>query len=308
MKRYVFGRRVRGASHVRAGMVCQDSLRRILLEDGSVILSVADGHGSSTSPYSRAGSEIAVNVFCGMMRSLCGRYAEERERLFMYLCREGDTLFAHAVETEWKKRVAEYHAGKGRGIPLAPDGEPDTAALNRLYGTTLLGLLVTDTFTFALQVGDGDICFADGNGVSYVVEPEKLLGVETYSLSRDNAWEKAVTSVRRTDGGALKPPAMFMLTTDGFANSYGTDDAFKDAVADYLDILVSHGPKAVDEHLTEWLCETSEMGSGDDIAMLIAYYAPDERRAPVEGERPDGHDAAEALPPEGSDHAQRDKG
>ena len=63
MKRNVFGNCVQGASHKRTNLECQDSYKRIELDDNTVIMAVADGHGSNSSPYSKTGSTIAVNVF-----------------------------------------------------------------------------------------------------------------------------------------------------------------------------------------------------------------------------------------------------
>ena len=64
MKRIVFGESVQGASHKRVDMECQDSYKKIEFDDGTVIMAVADGHGSKSCPYSKSGSSIAVNVFC----------------------------------------------------------------------------------------------------------------------------------------------------------------------------------------------------------------------------------------------------
>ncbi len=64
MKRIAFGESVQGASHKRNETECQDSMKKVEFEDGSVILAVADGHGSKACPFSKSGSGIAVNVFC----------------------------------------------------------------------------------------------------------------------------------------------------------------------------------------------------------------------------------------------------
>ena len=37
-------------------------------------------------------------------------------------------------------------------------------------------------------------------------------------------------------------------------------------------MLGEHGSKAISDNLPGWLSETSEMGCGDDITMLIAYF------------------------------------
>ena len=36
--------------------------------------------------------------------------------------------------------------------------------------------LITDTFVFSLQIGDGDINYITGDEISPLVEPEKFLG------------------------------------------------------------------------------------------------------------------------------------
>ena len=64
---------------------------------------------------------------------------------------------------------------------------------------------------------------------------------------------------------------MFTLTTDGVANSYGSEEKFLSAIGDYRRMMIEHGSRAVREHLPVWLRETSDMGCGDDITMLYAY-------------------------------------
>ena len=42
-------------------------------------------------------------------------------------------------------------------------------------------------------------------------------------------------------------------------------------------MINKHGVKAVEENLPSWLSETSSMGSGDDITLLIAYFSRSEK-------------------------------
>ncbi len=46
MKRMVFGESVQGASHKRVDKECQDSFKKLEYDDGTVIMAIADGHGS----------------------------------------------------------------------------------------------------------------------------------------------------------------------------------------------------------------------------------------------------------------------
>ena len=78
-------------------------------------------------------------------------------------------------------------------------------------------MLITDTFVFSFQIGDGDINYVTADEISPLVEPEKFLGTETHSLSKLDAWRKAVASVRRKNA-ADDVPYLYMLSTDGFSN------------------------------------------------------------------------------------------
>lgn len=53
MKRMVFGESVQGASHKRVDKECQDSFKKLEYDDGTVIMAIADGHGSKACPYSK---------------------------------------------------------------------------------------------------------------------------------------------------------------------------------------------------------------------------------------------------------------
>ena len=276
MKQIVLGKSVQGASHIRNGMECQDSCKRMILDDGTILLAVADGHGSKSCPYSKTGSRIAVNVFCDIVKGLYESYADNPEGLPTYLNREGDIGVAKAIDAEWKKRVIERHRKNKREIELLENGADNLNAVYQQYGTTLLGLMIARGFVFGFQLGDGDICYVNPAGIERVIEPEKILGVETHSLSREKSWEKAITVVRRIDVQE-QLPTLFTLSTDGYANSYKSEADFRQAVADYFELLNQHGAKAVEAALPGWLSETSEMGCGDDITMLMAYFTADDK-------------------------------
>ena len=280
MKRTIFAQSVQGASHKRVNRECQDSYKKREYDDGTVVLAVADGHGSKDCPYSKTGSGIAVNVFCKVMDEFHENYAENLQLLLTYLNREGETRVAQAIDAEWKRRVLKAHANQKREVPRGAEGEKDKAAIYKQYGSTLVGLMITPVFLFAFQLGDGDISFVDEEGYTSLLEDEKILGVETHSLSRIDAWKKAVSVVRRREISAGLP-YMLMLTTDGFANSYKNADEFQKTCRDYFSMIAQHGPAAVAANLKAWLSETSEMGCGDDITALIAYFEDD---APMRGE------------------------
>lgn len=268
--RSVFGASIQGASHIRNGRECQDSLKKVIKDSGAVILSVADGHGSDSCPYSKTGSFAAVNVFCKIMGDYLDTYADQQEMLFTFLKREGDTKIAQEIDAEWKRRILRLHTRCKREMPLDENRNKDKGAVYKLYGSTLLGLVMTEDFLFAFQLGDGDIVKVSENGVYPVIEADKILGTETHSLSKSESWKKAITRIRRREENE-QLPAMYMLSSDGLSNSYKNDEAFQKTCMDYYALLKEHGVKAVSARLKTWLQETSEMGSGDDITALFAY-------------------------------------
>ena len=297
MMQRIIGESIQGYTHIQRNLECQDRKLSRELEDGSLVLSVADGHGSRSCPYSGTGAELAVNTFCELIEELHSGFQNAGDLLSDYLNHQGSLKFAQTVERDWKEAVQTYHLKVGLPMPMTQTGEEDLNALYRLYGTTLLGLLIAPTFVFAFQIGDGDIIYADDEGVQPVVVADKLLGVESHSLCSREAWKKAVSTVRfqpweqhyfeETYGPDTAAstvhfqsweqhlPCAFLLSTDGLSNSYADDEAFRQTCAQYFEALKIYGPDTVEENLPEWLSETSRLGCGDDTTLLMAYLAPD---------------------------------
>ena len=274
MRRYLYGISVRGASHIRKGTECQDSCRVESLSDSAAVIAAADGHGSESCPFSSIGAKIAVEVFCSSMKEILGSFEGSSYMLRSYLSREGNMKIPESIETEWKRRVMLDHIRNGRE-PLVSEPDADGAAgVYKLYGTTLLGLLITTEFVFAFQIGDGDIVLTCRNGVQYAVESEKILGVETYSLSSANAWKKSTVSVFPSPGQD-QLPYMYIMSTDGMVNSHRSQKDFEKTCMDYYDIAVKYGFGMVSSGLEGWLSETSRLGCGDDITLVMAYFDTD---------------------------------
>lgn len=271
MIRSVFGESVQGASHIRNGRECQDSLKKVEKDEDTVILAVADGHGSDACPYSKTGSYVAVNVFCKILGDYLETYAGRPEILLTFLKREGDTKVAQAIDAEWKRRILKIHVKCKREMIADAEGNKDKASIYKMYGSTLLGLVITKDFLFAFQLGDGDIVKVSEAGVQNIIEADKILGTETHSLSKAESWKKAITFMKKQEENE-RLPVMYMLSSDGMANSFKNDDEFKKTCNDYFALLNEHGAKAVSDNLKTWLNETSELGCGDDITALFAYY------------------------------------
>lgn len=271
MIRSVFGESVQGASHIRSGKECQDSLKKVEKDASTVILAVADGHGSDSCPYSKTGSYVAVNVFSKILGDYLETYDGQPELLLTFLKREGDTKVAQAIDAEWKRRILKIHTNCKREVILDAENNKDKEAIYKMYGSTLLGLVITNEFLFAFQLGDGDIVKVSQTGVQNIIEADKILGTETHSLSKAESWKRAITYIKKQEENE-RLPVMYMLSSDGLANSFKNDDEFRKTCNDYFALLNEHGTKAVSDNLKTWLGETSELGCGDDITALFAYF------------------------------------
>lgn len=275
MKRFICGESVRGATHERNGLPLQDCKRIEEISEHITILSVADGHGSDKCPRSDRGSLMAVNAFCDVMKKYLLGYGQTPEgmtELVTFLNREGDTRFAQDICEEWQARVKQsFYKNKDESL-IDSEGNIDWKRVYSLYGTTLLGMLITDTFIFTFQIGDGDINMITADDISPLVEPEKFLGTETHSLSKMDAWRKSVASLRRKEVDSDEP-YLYMLSTDGFINSYASEEDFRKTCRDYYNMIGQYGFDAVKGNLAKWLKETSELGCGDDVTVVMAYFA-----------------------------------
>ena len=160
MKRYICDGIVKGATHIRNQMPCQDNKRIVEISDKIAIIAVADGHGSSKCPRSDRGSMIAVNSFYEVMKNYLKVYGEDENglsNLITFLNREGDVRFAQDICEEWQARIKQsFYKNKTEGM-TDEAGNIRWPSVFSLYGTTLLGMLVTESFVFSFQIGDGDI-------------------------------------------------------------------------------------------------------------------------------------------------------
>jgi len=190
MKRYICDGIVKGATHVRNQMPCQDNKKIVEISDQIAIVAVADGHGSSKCPRSDRGSQIAVNSFYEVMKNylkIYGEYEGGLSNLITFLNREGDMRFAQDVCEEWQARVKQsFYKNKVDGM-TDENGNIKWSSVFSLYGTTLLGMLITDSFVFSFQIGDGDISVVTKDEVAPIVEP--MLGERLWHPCEDGKWK-----------------------------------------------------------------------------------------------------------------------
>lgn len=270
MEKETFGFSVRGASHIRSQKECQDRCCYYHVADNFDIIAVSDGHGSDACPYSAKGAEFAVAVFCERMLEYYKHYKNDLNGLCKFLSEDGDLRVAKEIDKRWKAKVLDWNRKHRTQKPVDINGKEDVVTIYRMYGCTLLGLVVTEEFVYAFQLGDGDIMFVSEGKAVPIINADKMLGVETHSLSSKDSWKKALSTVAGIPSEDSKP-YLYMLSSDGLANSYSTDEDFEKTCVDYWNMIKENGVDVVKNNMEKWLSETSKDGCGDDISVVITY-------------------------------------
>jgi len=248
---------VPGAIHLRQDVPCQDALY-ISASEKYAIACVADGHGSASCPHSGDGSKAAVKAAGDLLESLMEQGLDAAT-----LSSQKDIWLPKQIESKWQEAVQSIHSENGR-----EEAEPFPYML---YGTTLLALAATESFIFALQIGDGDILMIDETGEARTLLPtEEKIGEETESLCQSDAWQYIRTQIIpwNSENGA----PMFLLSTDGYANGFADSSGFRKAGTDFLRLWREEGQEYINDNLENWLRISSDKGSGDDIALALVVF------------------------------------
>lgn len=273
----VIGQSVRGASHFRSGLPNQDAITWSPKENFVLpqILVIADGHGSSKSFRSDQGSKAAISAARLELQHFI-KGLTEVSNLSM-LKRVAEEKLPQTIVRRWQdgvKAVLEKYPFTKEELETlkAKDGDKALRAIERnpllAYGTTLLAVLVTETYILYLQIGDGDIITVSDTGeVTRPIEKdEQLIANETTSLCAKEAWNDVHVVFQALSG---QPPALIMASTDGYANSFTDEQNFLKVGTDYLKLIRESSLNEVRLNLKNWLSDASTLGSGDDVTLGI---------------------------------------
>jgi hypothetical protein len=171
----------------------------------------------------------------------------------------------HSPFTDAELATLEKEDGmEGRA---AVESSPELA-----YGATLLAAGATDKLLLYLQLGDGEILSVSATGTTTRPLPpdDRLIANQTTSLCQPEAWKDFRSSW--VTNPAL--PALVLLSTDGYANSFRSDEDFLKTGQDYLEIIRQQGIASLAEELPAILTEATQQGSGDDITLAILQDDP----------------------------------
>jgi serine/threonine protein phosphatase PrpC len=275
----VTGASIRGANHTRNHRPNQDA---IAWQTGArvgapAVLAIADGHGASRYVRSHRGAKLAVQLATDILTDFADTH--EKTRDLAALARQAAEQLPRTLVRTWQDQVRAELAAR----PLSPteesrwldDRKPDAVRdPMRVYGSTLVATVLTGRYLLFCHLGDGDILTVDQEGG--VTRPPlpidaRLVANQTTSLCGQDAWnDMRVYFQPLTD----KPPALIMLATDGYANSFADEQGFFATATDLLHAFQANGVQHTTNRLPHWLHATSEGGSGDDISVALAYCLP----------------------------------
>jgi hypothetical protein len=247
---------VRGAVHERNGLPNQDAIHWLSGNGSSVVLAVADGHGSARYSRSHVGARLAVESSTQLVQDFLNSQSDVGN---LSLIKDAtEEWLPRALVREWVELVHEHlHSD-----PL--ESEQNVVA----YGATLLVTAVTEQFALYLQLGDGEILTVSESGevARPLSKDDRLFGNETTSLCAPEAWRDFRVSFQPF---IQSPPALILLSTDGYPNSFLHESGFFKVGSDILDMIRENGVSFIKENLGGWLSDSTRAGSGDDVTLGI---------------------------------------
>lgn len=266
-----------GASHIKRGTECQDASISFSNGDYSIIV-VCDGHGGDDYVRSSKGSDIAKEVALKKVKKFIKDFEkiESFEKDKDYYDRVMYNLKASIIFS-WNEKVKE-------DISKNPFTEEE---LNRVsegarkrysndksekfysaYGTTMIAVVCTEKYCFAIQIGDGKCIFinSDGEFIQPVPIDEKcFLNVTTSICDEDAIDSFRHIFIEKSDSKSL-PVAVF-IGTDGVDDSFQNDQQLYEL---YRTVLYSFSNTKFEdayEELKNYIPTLSKHGSGDDISI-----------------------------------------
>jgi serine/threonine protein phosphatase PrpC len=277
-----FNAKAQGKSHGDKNIPCQDDADSCLGSNNTVGMAfVADGHGGAKYTRSQDGSSIAVRVAEKALSTFYGTIKKQGEAFFNQKAEEeqrDQEIQGHLKRLEeniiyqWRNMVKvdiknrpltdeEKEICKASNI----DSEDDES-LVILYGATLLAALVSDSFWFAIQIGDGLCVTLQKDGIAELTAKMPIPGDERLAFGRTTSLcdTEAIKNFRESFG--LAKIRGITVATDGVVDSF-EQDKYLQFNRELYEKFKQYSHEKVKEDLQAFLPELSRRGSGDDVAI-----------------------------------------
>jgi hypothetical protein len=255
-------------------------------------LAVADGHGSPKSFRSDVGAFFAVDSAVSVCSEFLGSI---RDASASVIKNSAEQQIPRRIIDKWKQKVDQHFNAN----PFSPD-ELKLVAKERYpvaYGSTILLAAISDQFLLFFQLGDGEMLVVSdrsGEVARPIPRDEALIANETTSLCMEDPLPEfrfRFQYVRDT------PPGIILLSTDGYPNSFRSQEDFLKVGTDLLGMLRTDGGDSVEKDLPGWLQEASNSGSGDDVTLGIVYRLEPPLGEPVSASSDDSSTSPTAEQP-----------
>ena len=232
---------------------------------------VSDGHGSSKCFRSDKGSQFAVEAgllnLSWALRSLSNDLTT--------LQQTAEEILPRSIARSWQESVKldlleSPFTGEEREAVVQASGLEAWQAVQQnpmhAYGATLLATAANTHVMITFQLGDGDILQVNDRGAVSRINAKQTIqfGEETASLCLPDAWKQIDVMFKVLDE---RPPALALLSTDGYSNSFKSETGFLRVGGDILEIIREEGTDSLSASLPKWLEEASRLGSGDDVTL-----------------------------------------
>lgn len=253
---YTFSTSVRGASHYKSGLPCQDaSFASYDAQRGISIALVSDGHGDKRCYRSDVGSWLATEVAQIYLLAFAQNFDSQTDEEKRGECLR--QLFSSIVEG-WKRGVA-YDLN----IPV------DMLTHDHLliYGCTLIGYLQTPKYALGFQIGDGKLLVRGHEDGEFswrqpVPWDDDCFANVTTSLCSDRAAERF-----RYHYFENEMPSFVFLGSDGIDDTFGDGEGLERFYMHVIDSIITDGIKTVERQMPQVLNHYSEVGSHDDMSV-----------------------------------------
>jgi serine/threonine protein phosphatase PrpC len=279
------GKSIQGATHKRRGLPNQDAFAMSkknlhwFKKGYRLTLAIADGHGSAKHFRSKDGARFAVAAANKELEPLLKKEAELPSfSTIKWMVME---QLPRKIVNTWKMRVEA-------DLRKSPFKERECKQLEKIegitareavknnpflaYGATVIVVMITEKCIIYLQLGDGDILAVSeiGEVTRPLSKDERYIANETASLCSNNPWNDFRVGFQIVSN-TLPLPALILLSTDGYANSFKGEEEFLKVGRDIWELISSGGMDSLEANLEAWLTTTSQEGSGDDITLGVIW-------------------------------------
>lgn len=268
-----------GAGHLREAAPNQDAIAvEHAVDEGFVVVAVADGHGDIYHLRSAEGAGFAVRALVDQVVADRCRLVNAEPARRLSVIRE---IFADVLKI-WRQRVVDHHREQpvqpeeymSRGLAPEPAAAAALDASTRgslaLYGSTLLAVAVWRSGGVAIRVGDGHVVVLGPLGDS----PVRAVFTDDFGETTQSLCADDPCDVMECVSLDVETMVAITISTDGYSKSFRQ---FEDFLANMQWVVrqIDNQPEGTrQEWLEDWLKEVSRDGSEDDVSFGLLRRSP----------------------------------